>query len=495
MAEELKEKKSEEYQFINEKIISKKKKKWLKRLGTVVFVVFLAVLFGVVSRITFLLSEDYLKELLGIEDKRQEVELSKPTTPSRIPFSPTPKPEKTPTPKPTIKPTMTPTAEPETPTPDIQPTEAAGTEKEQVTPTPETSQGTQPDITEEPEATVTPGPTGEPENSVEDRKPEASMQMYLEIYESIRTVAEEVSDSIVTVEAIEQGVDWFQEVYENRTRTTGLILGNDGVDLLILVGTEQFSGATSIEVFMGEAVVEGSIYSMDKDYGLAIIAVPLKAIPDEMQELIQPGILAEEDEITVGTPVIALGAPNSYEGSMEFGMITSLGSTVSVTDGEVAYFTANIAEHVAGYGFVVNLEGKILGLITHTHKQNHSDRIFSAVSLESIRGVIIKLLNNAERAYFGIKGQDLPKNLAATYELEYGVYVSEVETASPALGAGIKAGDILVSIGGEPVEGIRSFSDAIMECSVREIVQVKLLRQAEDGLREMTVEVPLAAKK
>ena len=89
----------------------------------------------------------------------------------------------------------------------------------------------------------------------------------------------------------------------------------------------------------------------------------------------------------------------------------------------------------------------------------------------------------------------MPANFAAAYNLESGVYVSEVENASPALGAGIKAGDILVAIGTEPVEGIRTFSDIIMERSVREIVRVKLLRQTEDGVREMTVEVPLSAKK
>lgn len=511
MTEELKEKQSEEYQFINEKIVPKRKKKWLKKLGTVVFVLCMAVLFGVVSRAAFLLSGDYLKEWFGIDNERQEVDLPKPTAQPRITFSPTPRPTKAPSPVPTETPSPVPTEVPEV-TPGVEPTSGAEvtpgtdiTSDPEVTPgaeitpgtepTPEATPGaaqtmtpgTNPQITESPAASITPEANATPEPTPIDT--------YLQIYESIREVAEEVSGAFVTVEAIEQGVDWFQEVYENRTRTTGLVLGNDGVDLLILVGTEQFAGATSIEVTFGEEVIPGSIYSMDRDYGLAVIAVPLKEIPQKLLEQVQPGILAEAEEIAVGTPVIALGAPNGYEGSMEFGMITSLGSTVSVTDGEVAYFTTNITEYPAGYGFVVNLEGEILGMITHTHKENKSDGIFSAVSLDSIRGVIIKLLNNAERAYFGIKGQDLPKNLAKEYELENGVYVSEVENASPALGAGIKAGDIIVSAGGETVEGIRGFSDIIFERSTREIIQVKLLRKAEDGLREMTVEVPLTGKK
>ena len=70
-----------------------------------------------------------------------------------------------------------------------------------------------------------------------------------------------------------------------------------------------------------------------------------------------------------------------------------------------------------------------------------------------------------------------------------------MENASPALNAGIKTGDMIVSLGGKNVEGIRSFSDMILECSTREIVQVKILRKTEDGLREMTLEVALTGKK
>ena len=97
-------------------------------------------------------------------------------------------------------------------------------------------------------------------------------------------------------------------------------------------------------------------------------------------------------------------------------------------------------------------------------------------------------------AYFGIKGQNLPTNLMKEYEVGAGVYVREVEIASPALAAGIKAGDIIISVGGEPVDGIRTFSDVVLECSTREIVKVEILRKAEDGIREISVEVSLQGK-
>ncbi|MBQ4536279.1 MAG: hypothetical protein II994_01515, partial [Lachnospiraceae bacterium] len=124
MTEELKEKQAQDYQFINEKIVPKRKKKWLKRLGTVVFVICMAIVFGVVAHAAYLLSGDYLKEWLGIEEKRQEVNLVKPSIPPRITLSPTPKPLKTPTPVPTLEleQTVTPTGEPEKLTPTAEPT-------------------------------------------------------------------------------------------------------------------------------------------------------------------------------------------------------------------------------------------------------------------------------------------------------------------------------------------------------------------------------------
>lgn len=485
MAEERNGKQSEDYQFINEKIVPKRKTKWMKRAGAVLFTTFLAVIFGVVARAAFLLSDDFLRQWLGEEEQRQEVALTKPTTQARITMTSTPKPVKTTTPVPTLSSGSENATEPTVglvPTPQLTPEEQT------------------PDLTEHPTVEGTDTGTESPEDrtgteSGEEAAWTEGMSAYLQIYESVRSVAQKLSPSLVTVVAIEQGVDWFQEVYEKRAQTTGLILGNDGVDLLILVGTEQFTGATSIEVSIGEEVVDGQIYSMDKEYGLAVVAVSLNKLSEELLAQVQLGVLADPEEIQIGTPVVALGAPNGYEASVELGMITSLGSTIPVTDGEAAYFTTNIMEYPNGHGYVVTMEGKVLGLITHAHKNNVSDGVFSAISLGSIRGILVKLLNNAERAWFGIKGQDIPKSLAKEYGLTTGVYVSEVENASPALAAGIKAGDILLRIGDEPIEGLRNFTDKILECSSRETVLVTLLRNTEDGSKEVAVEVILGEKK
>lgn len=545
MTEEPKEK--QEYEFIKEQIVPKRKNKIMKRVWTAVFVVCMAVVFGLVAEIVMLTSEDVLREWLGIEEgERQEVNLNRPSpteeatkTPDLSSTNkPTPEPSPTEVPAPTEEPeeTKAPTEAPllttgatatgipeattgpqettkpeDTLTPEPMVSGAA-----ELTPTPtETGIPKVTDVPGEtgiPQATMTPGVTNVPEGTgtpVPSQGAEPTkaptitstptptpdlLYNYLQVHQRIIDIAEEVANSLVVVEAVEEGVDWFQEVFVTRTRTTGLVLANDGVDLLILVDLERISGATYIDVYFEEEVVSGRVYSLDKDYGLAVVAVPLSSISTETLKRVQIGILAAEEDIKVGALVIALGAPNGYEGSMEVGMITSMGSTVPVTDGVVSYFTTNISDYEGGYGFVVNLDGEFLGMITHTKKENTADGVFSVIGLDEIRNVIVKLLNNSERAYFGIKGQDLPRSVKLSSGLETGVYVSEVANSSPALNAGIKAGDIIVMFGNEPVSGIRELNEKLLQRSAREIVMIKLMRRAEDGLREITIEVPLAVR-
>ena len=383
MSEEAKEK--GDYQFMNERIVPKRKSKIVKRLGTAGFVVLMAVVFGVVANIVMLTSEDVLREWLGIEEgERQPVDLNRPSpSPTKVPSTPTP------TEKPSPKPTPTEAAEPTkgaeatpSPTQDAEPTQTEAP-TETVTPTgspdpmesqtPSPTEGTSVSVTPEPTgeetpkptegaeitqgAEVSPEPTGVAQPTPEPTVTPDPMYEYLQVHDRILQVAETVSTSLVIVEAIEEGVDWFQEIYVTRTRTTGLVLGNDGVDLLILVDIDRISGANLIEVHFGETVIAGRVYSMDKSYGLAVVAVPLSAIPEEIMETVQVGVLATEEAIRVGVPVIALGAPNGYENSLEFGMITSLGSTISVTDGQVSYFTTDMVDRKNSYGFVVNLNG------------------------------------------------------------------------------------------------------------------------------------------
>lgn len=498
MTEEPKENKIQEtqaqdYQFINEQIVSKKKKRWKKRLESFVFVVLMAVVFGVVARYFFLISGDALADLFGIqvEPERQQVDLPRPTTPITLTPSPTPTRRATPTPAvPPItdaSPAPTGSVAPEGVTPVLSPEATTGAEIK-----PTGGESEVPSVTEEPTVSETPEDAPLPPDGTPDPKDNHS---YVMMYEEIMALADKISSQIVLIDAVEQSVDWFQEVYQTRTKTTGLVVGNDGIDLLILADYERVAEADTIEVtFTGNRVISGSLFSANRDYGLAIVAVPLAQIPEEALAEIQIAMLATEDKIRVGVPIIALGSPNGYADSMEFGMITSLGSVVPVLDGQVKYFTTNLTDYAQGHGFIINLQGEILGMMTHTYKANSDDGIASAVMLDALRGIIVKLLNQSEFTYAGIKGMDLPAELQKASGVSAGVYVKEIDAASPAINAGIKSGDILISVNQKELTGIADFTQILLESAPKDTISVTLLRMQGGGTKELTVDILLTKK-
>ena len=432
MGEESKEK---DHPYINEIIISKKQNKWLLRLETLGIVIVMAVIFGFVARWAFLSSDGYLRELLGVEEERQKVDLPRFTVDNDVTSS-----------------------------------------------------------TDETQGTVV------HQNLVPTILPIDGKNSYINMYEEIRQLSQHISNSIAIVEVIEQGVDWFQQTYETKTWTTGVVLAQDGVHLLILTDLEKISKENLIQVYFGEAKVSGQVYAIDKDYGLAIIAVTLSNISKEVFQQITFARF-EEDAIIVGTPILALGGPNGYKNSMEVGMVTSLGDNIGVVDGELSYFTTNVTDYMNGNGFIFNFSGEVMGMITHTHKKNREDAVCSAIYLEDIRSVIVSLLNNTKQTLFGIKGQDVPESypwlLKDLSELSgvKGVFVTEVQNDSPALKAGIKAGDIILAVNGKQVEGIMHWKEILLECIEGESIQVTFYKNLENQWIETKVQVKLVGKK
>lgn len=497
------ENQTQDYQFINEQIVSKKKKRFRRRLESFVFVVIMAVVFGMVARYVFLISGDALAKFFGIEEEPDRHTVDLPRATATVTVKPTPTPTKRLTPTPTTSPqvdvTPNATGEPGTNSPEV-------TQEPNATdPQPSGSDITggplisgAPSVTGIPGGTVTPG--GD-ENQDPSENPNIGANSsgvqysYALMYQEIINVANKVSNQLVTIDAVEQSVDWFQEVYQTRTKTTGLIVGNDGIDLLILTDYLRVIEADTIEVTLGKnTVIEGSIFSSDKDYGLAIVSVPLEKIPEDVLSEVQIAMLASEDKVYVGVPVIALGAPNGYADSMEFGMITSLGGLIPVVDGQVKYFTTNLTDYAQGHGFIVNLQGEILGMMTHTYKTNIEDGIASAVTLDAMRGVIVKLLNHSDFAYVGIKGMNLPAELQLASGIASGVYVKEVDAASPAFNAGIKSGDILIVINKKAITGINVFTQLLLDCSTKDTLAVTLLRMQGGGTKQISVDINVTKK-
>lgn len=500
-----------EKQYITEKIITKRKRKWLGRLFALLFVVICAVVFGLVARVVYVVSEKKVTDLFGkaplptriVVDIREKTNTPAPTPTHRVyPAITGTVPEGTPgampTPTPKVTKEVTPTEVPQlTPTREVvlqTPTDAP-----EIIPTPETTPEAEatPAI---PEATPTEAPNEEksptpaPTEPVEETPKPTGAAEYIAFLAEVMDTAEQVVGNVTDIKVTSIGQDWLGE-YEVTSYTTGLLLGQDGVDVLILTDYDTVQNAKTLEIqFSTGEKVAADIYAVDKDYGLAILNVKISKLETEFFENLNYALFGKDNDIKVGTPAVAIGRANGYENSIAIGFITSDGGSVIVRDGEVNYFTVDWPDYAGASAFVFTLDGCVCGMVTHTNKNDVNDGITSCIRVSDLKNLIARYANGKKICNFGINGCDVPDNVAEQAETESGIYVKEVIAGTPAYLAGIKNGDVIIEINDEAVTGAESLMAYLVKEEAGTVLKIKYKRRSASGIATETTEVILTEK-
>ena len=440
----------EEQSVIQEQIVPKKKNNWKRRGKALLRIVVYALVFGMVAAVALVFSGSFLIKKLGLEAAvRQMVGIGSET---QIP-EPAEKEGTTKLPATTKAPV---------------PTNA-------VVFTPEAT----PDTSVDPDGTKTekPGDTTGQEETVRD---------FLNMYSGIAEMAGELKKSLVQITSITEGVDWFEEAYETVGYATGLYVGDNGLDMLFLVNLDSIEGATKFNVtFDNGKTLPCSIFSYDTNYRLAVLSVRLSAVAGMEEKFLPKKTKFVLNELEVGTPVMVLGTPNGHLGAMELGMVTGTDQVVQVVDDEVKYFTTGITEYAEGDGFVFDLTGNVIGIVSSSLNRGEKG-VITAANVSGLSKVIEDTLNNIPRVYCGLRLESVDTVMGGKYSLPDGVYVSEVLTGSPAMYAGIKNGDIITMVGIEPVTDVRQFYKEISSVKGQS-VRIIVSRDTKGERKEQTL--------
>lgn len=482
MAEDNNKKENKQFSFIQEQITSKKKSKLKRMLFSVLWTIVLGCIFGCVGALAFCLSAPKINKILGREQDKKTVEFTVDSPEDeKINSVDTISPEPT---KNTLDNTV-----PEEQVNTVQ----KGNNTADVTDTSDvnTTDGNTSSNGDEKEVIV-PNQNQSNPTSIPNEQQAAT---YLTIYEDLRKLYVEVNESLVTVNGIRSVVDIFNNEYDDVTTTSGLIVFNNGKELLVLVNLDGIKSAKRIQVSLSDYLqVDADIQAVDSDLNLAIIAVPLDSIPTSKLASIKPAKLGESYSLTVGTPVLALGNPNGHVGSMEYGMITNLGSYTYITDDKVELFHTDITYNENGNGVIVDMDGEVVGIITNKLKDDLNQKISTVIGISKIKQTIQLLANNTERVYFGIKAADMTESALKKTDITNGICVTEVEVDSPALEAGLQCGDILLSVNDTPVVSVNSFHSILSIFKPKDTINVRVRRSTKDSYKDMDMSVILTKK-
>ena len=347
---------------------------------------------------------------------------------------------------------------------------------------------------EEEEETVT-----EPQEETEDEEPvviteprELEVEDYADLYTKLKEVADTAGKSLVTVTASSSGTDWFNETYESRRELSGLLVGNNGVELLILASYSQVEGADTLEAsFADGSTLAAVLKNYDSVTDLAVLSVNLADVEEDTLESIRMAELGSSKSLKAGEPVIAVGSPAGIAGSVKYGNLVASGYKVSVIDGEYNLLITDMERSEKGSGVLLNLSGQVIGLLEDSYLNSSNEGALTAYAISDMKDIIEHLSNSQDLVYMGIHGTDVTEEISEAQGIPAGVYVTGMEADSPAMNSGIQAGDIITEINGKTITSLSQIREMLLKFSREQVIQVVVMRQGKDGYKEIECSVTL----
>ncbi len=188
--------------------------------------------------------------------------------------------------------------------------------------------------------------------------------------------------------------------------------------------------------------------------------------------------------LRVGDWVLAIGSPFGLDHTVTAGIVSALGRHVAGED-EFQRFIQTDAPINPGNsgGPLVNMSGQVVGINTAIYTVSYAyEGVGFALPAELARNVYRQLLRHGrvQRGSIGIYFQpNLPAAVRTIYGIQHGVPISAVVAGGPAARAGLRAGDVIVAIGGKPVRSGQQLLAAIVRRRVGRRVQVSFQRQGK----------------
>lgn len=322
------------------------------------------------------------------------------------------------------------------------------------------------------------------------------LEEYGNVYDELSALAKNVSRAIVTVTGVTSDVDWFNNIYESEAVASGVIVANNGRAMLILVNMNNIKNAEKIVVtFCDQTQADARVVQRDASTGFAILSVSLMAIGEETMDVITIATLGSSNTGNLpGTPVMALGSPMGTSGSVCYGIITSSSTVIDQVDSAYKLMSTDIYGSKNATGVLVDLKGMVVGIIDNSYNSSDRGNLISAYGISELKRTIAKMSNNQYRAYLGIHGADVPLEAILESGVPRGAYIKEIEMDSPAMTAGIQSGDVIVQINNTEIATYSELLNELYNSSPDDVVTMTLMRQGIDSFQEMKVTVTLTRR-
>ncbi len=320
---------------------------------------------------------------------------------------------------------------------------------------------------------------------------------YRQLYDSLKTISDEAQKSLVTVTDVTSNVDWFNNTYENKADTTGVIIADNGSAYLILADDKTLKTAEHIEVTFEDGTQhEAQFVQQDISTGISIISVDDTDISDATRAAVAIAEMGSTNSTSIeGTPVIAKGSLSGAGKAVNYGIITSEGHILDLPDSEYKLLTTNMSGMTKDSGILFNLNGRMIGIIDNSHNSEDGRNLISGYAITDIKKMIQDMSNGEDRIYLGIHATDVPEQIAKDQNIPDGIYITSIDMDSPAMKSGLQSGDIITSADGRDMATYADLLTYINGKSPDDTVQISAMRQSGNEYVKVPAEAVLSKLK
>lgn len=311
---------------------------------------------------------------------------------------------------------------------------------------------------------------------------------YMGYYKALKSVADKAGLSVVTVTAAKQGVDFFNSTYQNIADEYGIVISSDSTGYYILTEYSLVKNSENIQVtYYDKTVDTAEFVAGDTTTDMAVIKT------GSLNTAVVPVQFGNSDAVLKGDLLVATGKLYGFNGTIGYGIATGVNNSVNDTDSIYRLINTDISGTATSNGVILNLHGEVVGIITMAYNSDNTNFI-TAYAINDVRNLMQNLVNKKSMPYLGIKGQTVTDEIAATNKIPKGIYISAVETNSPAYKSGIQSGDVITRINGTEINNMESFMMQLEKNNPGDNVNVTIKRRGREDYKEIEFNLVLGVE-
>jgi len=320
----------------------------------------------------------------------------------------------------------------------------------------------------------------------------ASLQISnTEIETTITQAVERVGPAVVTVLGTVPGqMTFFGRTPDGQSSGSGVIISAEGY---IVTNNHVVENASDLSVILSDGTeLPAELISTDIYADLAVVKA----------DGLMPAVatIGNSDNLKSGETVIAIGSPlGEFRNTVTVGVISATGRSLDTGKGyameDLLQTDAAINQGNSG-GPLVNLNGEVIGINTLIVRGGNGSTAIAeglgfAIPSNTMQSIAERIISQGyfARPYLGVNYQSINPSIAKRYNLptEWGAYINEVTSGSPAASAGLQRGDIMVRVGDAVIDEDTSYINALFAYQPGDQVNIHVLREDQ----EITVSVTL----